>query len=63
MKLLFGFSRGLAAAVVALALAAPALAQVSTFDLSGTALDQTDAVLPGATVSLGTQRPVSSGPR
>jgi len=31
---------------------APASAQVSTFDLSGTALDQSDSVLPGATVSL-----------
>src|SRR6186997_341749 len=47
-----GFRRGLAAAIVALTLAAPASAQVSTFDLSGTALDQSNPVLPGATVSL-----------
>ena len=52
MKLFVGFCRGLAAALVALTLAAPASAQVSTFDLSGTALDQSSAVLPGATVSL-----------
>ena len=52
MTPLVGFCRGLAAAMVALALAAPAVAQVSTFDLSGTALDQSNAVLPGATVSL-----------
>ena len=52
MKPLVGFRRGLAAALVALTLAPPASAQVSTFDLSGTALDQSDSVLPGATVSL-----------
>jgi hypothetical protein len=52
MKPLVGFCRGLAAAIVALTLAPPASAQVSTFDLSGTALDQSDSVLPGATVSL-----------
>jgi len=33
-------------------LAGPALAQVSTFDLSGTVLDASGAVLPGATVVL-----------
>ena len=52
MKPLVGFCRGLAALCVALILAMPASAQVSTFDLSGTALDQSDSVLPGATVSL-----------
>jgi len=52
MKPFVGFCRGLASAIVALTLAAPASAQVSTFDLSGTALDQSNAVLPGATVSL-----------
>ena len=52
MKPFAGLCRGLAAAIVALTLAAPASAQVSTFDLSGTALDQSSAVLPGATVSL-----------
>lgn len=52
MKPFLEFCRGLAAAIVALTLAAPASAQVSTFDLSGTALDPSDAVLPGATVSL-----------
>src|ERR1700704_936398 len=52
MKPFVGFCRGLAAAIVALTLATPAVAQVSTFDLSGTALDQSSAVLPGATVSL-----------
>ena len=52
MKPFVGFCRGLGAAIVALTLAAPASAQVSTFDLSGTALDQSNAVLPGATVSL-----------
>jgi len=44
--------RIVAAVLVALILAVPAVAQVSTFDLSGTALDQSSAVLPGATVSL-----------
>ena len=52
MKQFVGFCHGLAAAIVALTLAAPASAQVSTFDLSATALDQSNAVLPGATVSL-----------
>lgn len=44
--------RIITALLVALILAVPAVAQVSTFDLSGTALDQSNAVLPGATVSL-----------
>jgi hypothetical protein len=35
MTSLVGFCRGLAVAIVALTLAAPASAQVSTFDLSG----------------------------
>src|SRR4051794_22197005 len=52
MKPFAAFCRGLAAAIVALTLAVPASAQVSTFDLSGTALDQSSAVLPGATVTL-----------
>ena len=38
----------LAAAIVA----APASAQVSTFDLSGTVVDPSSAVLPGVTVAL-----------
>jgi carboxypeptidase family protein/TonB-dependent receptor-like protein len=52
MKSFVTIGCALAAAIVALTLATPALAQVSTFDLSGTALDQSNAVLPGATVSL-----------
>src|SRR5882672_9812185 len=40
------------AACVAVILASPALAQVSTFDLSGTVLDPSSAVLPGATITL-----------
>jgi hypothetical protein len=52
MKPLVELCRALAAAIVALTLATPASAQVSTFDLSGTALDQSNAVLPGATLSL-----------
>src|SRR6185503_13805154 len=52
MKPFVGLCHALAAAIVALTLAAPVSAQVSTFDLSGTALDQSNAVLPGATVSL-----------
>ena len=40
MKSSVTFGCALAAAIVALMLAAPAVAQVSTFDLSGTALDQ-----------------------
>src|SRR5881409_2980714 len=52
MKPFVGFCRGLAAAIVALTLAAPASAQVSTFDLSGAVLDPSSAVLPGVTVSL-----------
>jgi hypothetical protein len=40
------------ASLVAVALATPAFAQVSTFDLSGTVLDPSSAVLPGATISL-----------
>jgi hypothetical protein len=38
--------------MAALLLPAPAVAQVSTFDLSGTVLDQSGAVLPGVTLSL-----------
>ncbi len=45
-------ARIIAAAVAAAALAVPARAQVSTFDLSGTVLDQSSAVVPGVTVSL-----------
>jgi len=41
-----------AAVVVTLALAASADAQVSTFDLSGTVLDPSAAVVPGASVTL-----------
>jgi hypothetical protein len=44
--------RVVAAAIMAAALGAPAFAQVSTFDLSGTVLDPSSAVLPGVTVSL-----------
>jgi hypothetical protein len=44
--------RVVAAAIVAATLAAPAFAQVSTFDLSGTVFDPSSAVLPGVTVSL-----------
>src|SRR5467141_1149678 len=40
------------AACVAVILASPVLAQVSTFDLSGTVLDPSSAVLPGATITL-----------
>ena len=54
------FGCALAAAIVALTLATPASAQVSTFDLSGTALDQSNAVLPGASPSR-TPRPASRG--
>jgi len=46
------FGRFLSAVFVAVALAAPAFAQVSTFDLSGTVLDPSGAVLPGATMAL-----------
>ena len=52
MKPFVGFFRGLAAAIVALTLAAPASAQVSTFDLFGTVIDQSGAVLPGGSVTL-----------
>jgi hypothetical protein len=52
MRLLVGFSRAVTAAIIAVAFALPAVAQVSTFDLSGAALDPSGAVLPGATVSL-----------
>ncbi len=52
MTFLVGFRRSLAVAIVALAVAMPAVAQVSTFDLSGAALDPSSAVLPGATVTL-----------
>ena len=48
MKPYLGLCRALAAAIITLSLAAPLRAQVSTFDLSGTALDQSSAVLPGA---------------
>jgi carboxypeptidase family protein len=48
-----GCRRLLAALAMLLAAAVPpAAAQVSTFDLSGTVLDSSDAVLPGATVTL-----------
>jgi carboxypeptidase family protein len=40
------------AVLMTAALAAPARGQVSTFDLSGTVLDPSNAVLPGVTVSL-----------
>jgi Carboxypeptidase regulatory-like domain len=46
------FGRIVLATCVALMLSLPALAQVSTFDLSGTVLDPSSAVLPGATVTL-----------
>jgi hypothetical protein len=52
MKSLVSVRLVLAAATLALTLAAPAAAQVSTFDLSGTVLDPSGAVLPGVTVSL-----------
>ena len=52
MTSLLRLGRVIAAAVMAATLAAPAFAQVSTFDLSGTVLDSSGAVLPGATVSL-----------
>jgi hypothetical protein len=45
-------ARIFAAAFAAAVLAAPAIAQVSTFDLSGAVLDQSSAVVPGVTVSL-----------
>jgi hypothetical protein len=44
--------RVLAMAFAVTRLAAPVVAQVSTFDLSGAVLDQSSAVLPGVTVSL-----------
>ena len=44
--------RFILAACVVIALASPAAAQVSTFDLSGTVLDPSSAVLPGATITL-----------
>jgi hypothetical protein len=44
--------RAAGAAVLTTVLAAPAAAQVSTFDLSGAVLDTSGAVLPGATVTL-----------
>jgi hypothetical protein len=44
--------RAAAAAVLTTLLARPAAAQVSTFALSGTVLDTSGAVLPGATVTL-----------
>ena len=46
------FGRLVSAACVAVTLASPAFAQVSTFDLSGTVLDPSSAVLPGATITL-----------
>ena len=52
MKPFVGFCRGLAAAFVGLTLAASVSAQVSTFDLSGTVLEPSNAVLPGVTVAL-----------
>jgi hypothetical protein len=52
MRSLLMLGRVIAAAVMAATLAAPAFAQVSTFDLSGTVLDSSGAVLPGATVTL-----------
>ena len=39
-------------ACVAVILASPVVAQVSTFDLSGTVLDPSSALLPGATITL-----------
>src|SRR5262249_55816092 len=44
--------RALAAALLLAALASPARAQVSTFDLPGTVLDPSGAVVPGAAVTL-----------
>jgi hypothetical protein len=44
--------RFILAASVAFVLAAPVNAQVSTFDLSGTVLDPSSALLPGATITL-----------
>src|SRR6185295_13342837 len=44
--------RFILAACVVIALSSPAAAQVSTFDLSGTVLDPSSAVLPGATITL-----------
>src|SRR2546425_116932 len=46
------FGRLVSAACVAVTLASPAFAQVSTFDLSGTVLDPSSAVLPGAPITL-----------
>ncbi len=52
MRPLLTPGRIVAAVVVTTTLALPASAQVSTFDLSGTALDASGAVLPGVTISL-----------
>ena len=52
MKSLLTLGRILAALLTSFILAAPASAQVSTFDLSGTVLDASGAVLPGVTLTL-----------
>jgi hypothetical protein len=52
MRTLQGPGYVVVVAVVTAVLAGPALAQVSTFDLSGTVLDTSGGVLPGATVTL-----------
>lgn len=52
MRSLLRLGRVICVAVMAATLAAPAFAQVSTFDLSGAVLDSSGAVLPGATVTL-----------
>ncbi len=52
MKLLVSVRLVLALATLSLTLAAPAAAQVSTFDLSGTVLDPSGAERPGVSVSL-----------
>ncbi|MFN2446923.1 MAG: carboxypeptidase regulatory-like domain-containing protein [Vicinamibacterales bacterium] len=52
MTSLLRLGRLITVAVMTATLAAPASAQVSTFDLSGTVLDSSGAVLPGATVTL-----------
>src|SRR5260370_27579262 len=49
---LVGGVRVLAAIILALASATSAIAQVSTFDLSGAVLDPSGGVTPGVTVSL-----------
>ncbi len=44
--------RFIVAAAIVIGLVSPAVAQVSTFDLSGTVLDPSNAVMPGATITL-----------